>query len=79
MSFRGLFLGDIIEVLVDWELRRLPLSRRSMSFDNWRYVMCDETLGVGFQWCGWYVCPTVNCLLTLRMCVGFRPNVRCTR
>ena len=41
--------------------------------------ICGETLGAGFQWCGWYVCPTVNCLLNVRMCVGFGPNVVSTR
>ena len=29
---------------------------------------------MGFQWCGWYVWATVNCLLNVRMCVGFRPK-----
>ena len=42
-------------------------------------VRSDETLGVGFQWCGWYVRSTVNCLLNERMCVEFRPNGRYTR
>ena len=66
MSFRGLFLGEVIEVLVGWELRSLPLYSRSMSLR----VRSDGTLGVGFQWCGWYVWPTVKCLLSGRMCVG---------
>ena len=38
-------------------------------------MICDETLGAGFQWCGWYVWATVNCLLNVRMCVEFRPKV----